>query len=43
MARFIIEPHMRLHEWVAVEKGYFDDVIMNYQKNLQRKTLKQTI
>ena len=22
---FIIAPHMRLHEWVAVEKGYFDD------------------
>ena len=22
---FVIAPHMRLHEWVAVEKGYFDD------------------
>ena len=31
MARFIIEPHMRLHEWVAVEKGYFDDVGLDYE------------
>ncbi len=23
MAKFIIEPHFRLHEWVAEEKGYF--------------------
>jgi ABC-type nitrate/sulfonate/bicarbonate transport system substrate-binding protein len=23
MARFVIAPHMRLHEWVAEEKGYF--------------------
>ena len=23
--KFIIEPHFRLHEWVAEEKGYFDD------------------
>ena len=22
---FVIAPHMRLHEWVAVEKGYFDE------------------
>ena len=21
--KFIIEPHFRLHEWVAEEKGYF--------------------
>ena len=21
MAEFIIAPHMRLHEWIAVEKG----------------------
>src|SRR5262245_8534413 len=24
MARFVIAPHMRLHEWVARDKGYFD-------------------
>ena len=23
MAKFIIAPHMRLHEWVARDKGYF--------------------
>jgi hypothetical protein len=23
MAKFVIAPHMRLHEWVAEEKGYF--------------------
>ena len=31
MSRFIIEPHMRLHEWVAVEKGYFDDEGLEYE------------
>jgi len=25
MAKFVIAPHMRLHEWVAEEKGYFRD------------------
>jgi hypothetical protein len=24
MAKFVIAPHMRLHEWVARDKGYFD-------------------
>ena len=24
MAKFIIAPHMRLHEWVARDKGYFE-------------------
>ena len=24
MKKFVIAPHMRLQEWVAVEKGYFD-------------------
>ena len=23
MSKFIIEPHFRLQEWVAEEKGYF--------------------
>ena len=31
MSIFIIEPHMRLHEWVAVEKGYFDDEGLEYE------------
>lgn len=26
MGKFIVGPHMRLHEWVAIEKGYFDEV-----------------
>ena len=30
MGRFVIAPHMRLHEWVAVEKGYFDEVGLDY-------------
>lgn len=30
MAKFVIAPHMRLHEWVCVEKGYFDAVGLDY-------------
>jgi ABC-type nitrate/sulfonate/bicarbonate transport system substrate-binding protein len=30
MARFIIEPHFRLQEWVAEEKGYFRDEGLDY-------------
>ena len=30
MAKFLIEPHMRLHEWVAREKGYFEDEGLEY-------------
>ena len=30
MGKFVIAPHMRLHEWIAVEKGYFDDVGLDY-------------
>ena len=26
MSKFIIAPHMRLHEWIAIEKGYFDQM-----------------
>ncbi len=26
MGKFVVAPHMRLHEWIAVEKGYFDEV-----------------
>jgi hypothetical protein len=29
-APFIIEPHFRLQEWVAEEKGYFRDAGLNY-------------
>ena len=30
MAKFIIAPHMRLHEWVAEEKGYFTAEGLDY-------------
>ncbi len=30
MGNFVIAPHMRLHEWIAVEKGYFDEVELDY-------------
>ena len=30
MPKFIIAPHMRLHEWVAEEKGYFTDAGLDY-------------
>ena len=26
MGKFVVGPHMRLQEWVAIEKGYFDEV-----------------
>lgn len=31
MSKFIIAPHMRLHEWVAEEKGYFADEGLEYE------------
>src|SRR6516165_6818555 len=31
MARFIIEPHFRLQEWIAEEKGYFTDEGLDYE------------
>jgi hypothetical protein len=31
MAKFIIEPHFRLHEWVAEEKGYFRSEGLDYE------------
>jgi ABC-type nitrate/sulfonate/bicarbonate transport system substrate-binding protein len=30
MAKFVISPHFRLHEWVAEEKGYFRDEGLDY-------------
>ena len=39
MAKFIIEPHFRLHEWVAEEKGYFRDEGLEYEfRELVRAT-----
>lgn len=31
MGRFVIEPHFRLQEWVADEKGYFRDENLDYE------------
>lgn len=31
MGKFVIAPHMRLHEWIAVEKGYFDEAGLDYE------------
>jgi NMT1/THI5 like len=31
MARFLIQPHFRLQEWVAEEKGYFRDEGLDYE------------
>lgn len=34
MASFVIAPHMRLHEWVAVEKGYFEAEGLDYEPRM---------
>ena len=31
MAKFVIAPHMRLHEWIAEEKGYFQAEGLEYE------------
>ncbi len=31
MAKFVIAPHMRLHEWVAEDKGYFREEHLDYE------------
>jgi hypothetical protein len=31
MAKFVISPHMRLHEWVAEEKGHFRQEGLDYE------------
>jgi hypothetical protein len=28
--KFVVEPHFRLQEWVAEEKGYFKDEGLDY-------------
>src|SRR4030081_1453103 len=39
MSRFVIEPHFRLQEWVAEEKGYFRDEGLDYEfRELIRST-----
>ena len=36
MAAFTIQPHGRLQEWVADEKGYFRDEGLDYEFNMRR-------
>ena len=31
MSKFIIGPHMRLHEWIAEDKGYFEEEGLDYE------------
>lgn len=31
MSKFIIQPHGRLQEWIADEKGYFGDEGLDYE------------
>jgi ABC-type nitrate/sulfonate/bicarbonate transport system substrate-binding protein len=39
MGKFIVEPHFRLQEWVAEEKGYFRDEGLDYEfRELIRST-----
>jgi ABC-type nitrate/sulfonate/bicarbonate transport system substrate-binding protein len=39
MSKFIIEPHFRLHEWLALEKGYFEAEGLDYEfRELVQKT-----
>ena len=39
MSKFIIEPHFRLQEWVAEEKGYFRAEGLDYEfRELIRST-----
>jgi ABC-type nitrate/sulfonate/bicarbonate transport system substrate-binding protein len=39
MGKFIVEPHFRLQEWVAEEKGYFRDQGLDYEfRELIRST-----
>jgi hypothetical protein len=39
LAKFIVEPHFRLQEWVADEKGYFHDEGLDYEfRELIRST-----
>lgn len=39
MGKFIIQPHGRLQEWVADEKGYFCDEGLDYELNVLDRTL----
>ena len=33
MAKFVIAPHMRRHEWIARDKGYFECEGLQYAEH----------
>jgi NMT1/THI5 like len=35
MTKFIIQPHGRLNDWVADEKGYFTEEGLDYELNVE--------
>jgi uncharacterized DUF497 family protein len=37
MTKFIIQPHGRLNDWVADEKGYFTEEGLDYELNVEGK------
>ena len=37
MAKFIIQPHGRLNDWVADEKGYFHEEGLDYELNVEKE------
>jgi hypothetical protein len=39
MGTFTIQPHGRLQEWIADEKGYFHDAGLDYTLNIRDRTL----
>ena len=43
MKKFVIAPHMRLQEWVAVEKGYFDTEGLDYALEDQLKSISDKV
>ena len=42
MAKFVIAPHMRLHEWVAEEKGYFAEAGLDYEFRDELRSAERT-
>jgi hypothetical protein len=38
MPKFVIEPHFRLQEWIAEEKGYFTAEGLDYEFRCVRRS-----
>ena len=41
--KFIIQPHFRLHEWVAEEKGYFAAEGLDYMQTFMDEAVEEGI